>query len=457
MKTKKQSVITYSIAVTIAVAIGTQLYWNIQNYRENQKYFVNDVQIALDNSLERYYSELGKNQMVISDSGAFAWGLHNSLMDEHIFPTLPDDIFFDMGFKSPDQSSQLSERTVYSNLLSLAQRITSSLSGHFLDLKRLDSILISELDRKNISIKHGLNHYSYGTIEAFRTGKLQGKTLRTFSKSTYLKDREKIEIVFENPPLLILRRGMAGILLSLSIAACLFYLLRTIRRQKQLSEVKNDLINNITHEFKTPITTLGIALEGVKNFNAQGELDKSHRYLDISGQQLQKLRLMIEKLLETAALNTNELPLDEKNIDLKPVLEALVEKYKMLAGHKRIVFSSNAPEAWVLADGFHIENAVTNLLDNAVKYGGDRIELTLRDTPDHVEIIVSDNGKGIEKAYKNKIFDQFYRIPMGNVHNVKGFGIGLYYSKNIVEKHKGSLRLVSGEGGATFKIILWKK
>ena len=162
---------------------------------------------------------------------------------------------------------------------------------------------------------------------------------------------------------------------------------------------------------------------------------------------------MVEKLLETASLNTDKLNLNKEEINSVELLKTNIEKHQ-IATDKEIIFTANQEIILAHVDVFHFENAISNLIDNALKYGGNKIEVAIVQTPKRIEITVEDNGLGIEKSQREKIFEQFYRIPKGNIHDVKGFGIGLYYAKKIIEKHNGTLELVSNTNKTIFKIAI---
>lgn len=205
--------------------------------------------------------------------------------------------------------------------------------------------------------------------------------------------------------------------------------------------MKNDLISNITHEFKTPISTVKVALEGIQNFNIENDPAKTKNYLQVSNNQLDKLQLMVEKLLETSTLDSDELQLEKEPVDLVALLQELVQKHQNLAPEKELIFQNEKSSITASVDIFHFENAINNILDNAVKYGGEKIEAKITSEAKQVRIQISDNGNSLNKAQEAKVFEKFYRVPKGNLHNVKGFGIGLYYTKKIVEKHGGSIVL----------------
>ena len=245
--------------------------------------------------------------------------------------------------------------------------------------------------------------------------------------------------------MVLLKRGLWGILIStlliIAVISCLFYLLNIIKQQKQLAEVKNDLISNITHEFKTPIATIGVALESINSFDGINSKEKTKKYVDMSSQQLKKLNVMVEKILETATLDSENLKLNFETIDLKTLLKTQVEKYQSQQSSKNIHFSSNIETLEMKLDRFHFENAINNILDNAIKYGGNQIEVVLEKNKKEVIIEIKDNGGGLTKPQSQRIFEKFYRVPKGNTHDVKGFGIGLYYTNTIIEKHQGTIKV----------------
>jgi two-component system phosphate regulon sensor histidine kinase PhoR len=225
-------------------------------------------------------------------------------------------------------------------------------------------------------------------------------------------------------------------------------LLFIIKKQKKVDEIKNDFINNITHEFKTPITTIATALEGMSTFNPENNLEKNKKYIAMSFNQLFKLENMVEKILETATLNAKELQLTLENINLIVFIKSIIEKHEDIS-KKQIAFEFEKEELYINADSFYLENAISNLIDNAIKYG--EINCFQRDKTTLIK--VKDNGNSILKSQEKLIFEKFYRIPMGNIHDIKGYGIGLYFAKTIVEKHFGTIELtITNE--TIFKITL---
>ena len=348
------------------------------------------------------------------------------------------------------------------NLKNLANKIMLTISQDTIELQTLSNAFEKELKRKNITIDYKIEHFKSDTVyNSYQSKSNSPLTLHSSAKSVYLPKKSEIKIQFSDPVLLILKRSqteiLLSLLLSLSIISCLLYLLRTINKQKKIDEIKNDLISNITHEFKTPITTISTAIEGLKSFNTDNDVEKTNRYLTISSNQLKKLEVMVEHLLETATLDTNQLIIKKETTDLLQIVKSCIEKQEINCVDKTFLIESNLPALIVKIDPFHIENVISNLIDNSVKYGGNSITVLLNSNQNSTSILIKDNGIGIDKSLNKLIFEKFYRIPRGNIHDIKGFGIGLYYSKKIIEKHGGTLELTSNSNPTAFKITLFNE
>ena len=327
------------------------------------------------------------------------------------------------------------------------------------EYEKIDSLIEIQLQKKGIELTTSFHHLKNDTLFHQTKDSLlatEKKYLR--SKSTFVKDNEAFKLVYNNPSIAALKRSSFGILLSLllslAVISSLFYLLKIINQQKELAAIKNDLISNITHEFKTPIATISAAIEAIKNFNVLEDPEKTSKYLSMSSIQTNKLHQMVEKLLETAMLDSEQLVLKKETVDIVDIAEKVVSKYQILAHKKELSFSKTLQPCYANIDVFHFENVISNLIDNAVKYGGNQIEMNINSVLNTIEITVIDDGNGIEKNQKEKIFDKFYRVPKGNTHDVKGFGIGLYYCKKIIEKHEGFIGLTSDKNKTIFKIII---
>lgn len=506
------------IGVTLLISIGVQAWRMYSQFEIIQSQLASDIQESLDNAVENYYADLAKtNVITLTDNLEMTTGQSSELdtLAEGFDPNLifkadtaispktteflqrvgkskmifkaiegaengrPDSIFWSEVQEDSTSSiflfdtaagvglDQVNDLSVYwgkdaadslSQIKYLTNRIIISITRDSIEIDQIQQKLSSELDRRNIDIDYklilikGLDPLD--SLSSEETGRMP---FQVISRSTFLPRDQKLALSFENAALTILKRGIVEILTSLLflgiIAYAFYYLYQTIKNQKEIAEIKQDLIANITHEFKTPIATTLSAIEGIQQFNPENDLQKTDRYLGISKTQMLKLNQMVEKLLETATLDSDQMVMKKEQIEPEPLLRQLVQKFQTLAPEKDIELILPASSKPIFADPFHFENVLSNLLDNAIKYGGDQIRIYLDQNGMH-KIRIYDNGGAISPEQKERVFEQFYRIPKGDVHDVKGFGIGLYYVKKILEKHEGKIELETGKNSTTF-ITYW--
>ncbi len=260
---------------------------------------------------------------------------------------------------------------------------------------------------------------------------------------------------------LIRLSGMLAVSLFivLILIGAFFYAFRTIIHQKKLSVMKSDFINNMTHEFKTPISTVALACEALNDSDIQKSEALYKNYIGIISEENRRLGVMAEKILQTAILEKGELKLRLELFDLHVIIQDVIKTMSIQVEIRdgQISVDLAAKQSKILADRIHITNIITNLLDNANKYTPvrPRILVQTNNVEKGIVINVSDNGLGINKNDQKKIFEKLYRVPTGNIHNVKGYGLGLSYVKFIVDKHKGSISVESETGqGTKFRIFL---
>jgi two-component system phosphate regulon sensor histidine kinase PhoR len=252
---------------------------------------------------------------------------------------------------------------------------------------------------------------------------------------------------------------LISLLFIFSIIFLYYKTVHILLRQKKLAEIKNDLINNITHEFKTPISTIALAAEALQ----EPELNKNKaaikKYSSMIKQENHRLKNMVDSLLNTALLENGEYSLKESEIDIHSLIQNLVRsnKLRLDTTNAEIVLELRADNHQVFADKLHITNILNNILDNALKYSVYKplIKISSFNTSDGISISISDNGIGIDKHQQKKIFDTFYRVPTGNIQDVRGYGIGLSYVKKLVEAHGGTITVESKlNKGTTFNLYL---
>lgn len=353
-----------------------------------------------------------------------------------------------------------------------------------------DSILGSELRKRDIEARYQLNlvyemsdnHTVFQTLSKNYPGKKEDTTAAALDwknsayydypvmiNAAYLDIKEISDNIMDTPlyyrlylknPERIILRQMTGILFSsfsvfIIIVIAFIYLLRTILRQKTEEELKTDFTNNMTHELKTPISVSYAAVDSLLNYG-EPVTDKQHKYLSIVKEQLNHLTGLVEQILTLSVENRTTMKLRPESIHVKELIDKLIEQNRMKSG-KEIHFIVEMPDnLMIYADRTHFYNMISNLLDNAIKYT-DKTPVIIRIKGEHlhdeITLSIEDNGPGISLTHQTRIFDRFYRIPSGNLHNVKGHGLGLYYVKDMMNKHRGKVTIDSIIGkGSIFRL-----
>jgi two-component system phosphate regulon sensor histidine kinase PhoR len=245
----------------------------------------------------------------------------------------------------------------------------------------------------------------------------------------------------------------------LALIFSFYYTISTIFKQKKLSEIKNDFISNMTHEFKTPISTISLACEVLSDKSVDKSPDRVSNYVKMIGDENKRLSLLVENILQTAILDKGQFKLKIQPIDIHTLIEQTITNIKLQVENKEGEISTQleAENSVINGDRVHVTNIIFNLIDNALKYSKENPHITIRtrNAQQGIFISVKDNGIGISKENQKRIFDTMYRVPTGNIHNVKGFGLGLSYVKAVVEKHGGSISVESElEKGSEFTVYI---
>ncbi len=263
----------------------------------------------------------------------------------------------------------------------------------------------------------------------------------------------------------LLKRISSAILFSVFLVGFTLFsftlLYRNLLRQRRLADIKNEFISNITHELKTPIATVSVAIEALRNFNASLDAQRTKEYLDISANELQRLSLLVDKVLKLSMFENKEIELKYELLNVRSLVDEV-------AGSMRLQFEKRKAAVNIISEGdttiqgdrLHLVSVLFNLLDNALKYTTDKpvIDVTIKETDQHLLLSIADNGIGIPAEFHQRIFEKFFRVPHGDVHNAKGYGLGLSYVAHVVEQHKGAIKVEPNDGGGSrFIITLPKK
>ena len=251
---------------------------------------------------------------------------------------------------------------------------------------------------------------------------------------------------------------IVGAIVFTIIIMCAFYItVRALIKQKKLSEIKSDFINNMTHEFKTPLATISLAVDALKNEKVINNREKMDYFTGIIKEENKRMNKQVETILQAALLDKQEVQLDLKSLHAHDLINSALNNINLQVADKggRLEVKLEATKDLLLADDVHFTNLVSNLLDNAVKYSKlqPRIIVSTQSVGNVFKIKIEDNGIGMNKETLGRIFEKFYRAHTGNLHNVKGFGLGLSYVKTMVQAHRGTIKAESVPGKGTAFIL----
>jgi two-component system, OmpR family, phosphate regulon sensor histidine kinase PhoR len=268
---------------------------------------------------------------------------------------------------------------------------------------------------------------------------------------------EGLVVVFDDYRGLVqgeMRIMIAGaIFFTLMIIAAFYVTVNALLRQKKLSEIKNDFINNMTHEFKTPLATISLAVDALRNEKVVQDREKSGYFTGIIKEENRRMNKQVETILQASLLDRQEQQLNLRPLHAHLVIQEGMENFQLQLDGKggKSELQLNAKSDLIEADEVHFMNLITNLIDNAVKYSKENllIRITTHSTARSLVIRIEDNGIGMSKETQRRIFEKFYRAHTGNLHNVKGFGLGLSYVKTIVDAHRGKIKVESTVGKGT--------
>ena len=337
----------------------------------------------------------------------------------------------------------------------------------FVNPAHLDSVIQDEFSNMNIHLdyEYGIfrksdNRFITGKYENYKNELIKSDHFTSLS-CLWRPDCYILGVYFPEEEIFLIGQMSGWLLLSavfLVIVILSFsYVILSLVRQKKLSEMKTDFVNNMTHELKTPISTISLASEMLLKPNVYELPEKTIKYANIIYDENNRLRNQVEQVLQIAVLDKGDFKLKKKEVDIHEIIEMAVDNFKMQVRQRcgKITTQLNASKATFSADPVHITNIINNLMDNANKYSPEAPEIIISTKNEKNGILISVEDKGIGISHENQkhIFKKFYRVHTGNIHDVKGFGLGLFYVNTIVEAHGGSIKLFSElKNGARFEI-----
>ncbi len=333
--------------------------------------------------------------------------------------------------------------------------------------QELELLLGRELKNRGIDIDYEYGIYSRGLPTKVRSAgfKIGGSTVY---KAPIFKDSDGISdfsllVNFPKKKIFLINSilGMAilSLLFTLVIMVAYAGAIYQLIRQKQISEIKSDFINNMTHEFKTPIATINLAVEAIRNPKIIGDQEKVMRYLQMIKDENKRMHAQVENVLRISKLEKNQLDISKDRVNVHEIIEDAITHVNLIVADRGgyIKTHMDAHRSEVLANEMHLTNVIVNILDNAIKYSPEapKIDVFTEQAKNYIVIKIQDQGAGMSKGVLKKVFEKFYREHTGDIHNVKGHGLGLSYVKRIVDDHQGDVYAESEKGkGSTFYIKL---
>lgn len=341
-----------------------------------------------------------------------------------------------------------------------------------IDTNMVDSLLKVELHDQNVKLKYEFgilkfsrNKFVYPKRQELIAPLTESKYKINLSFNNVFLEPSVLTVLFPGEDKFILKSSWfmltGSLVVILTIIAGYYYTFSTILEQKKISLIKNDFINNMTHEFKTPISTISLACDVLSDKSIAISQNKLDKYLKVISDENKRLSLLVENVLQTAILEKGKINLNFEKIEVNQLIDSAITNLKLQLSKKEAVVHTDfyTGENYIEGDKVHLTNVINNLIDNALKYSSQirtiEIKIKTQVIPQGVVIEIEDNGIGISKDNQKRIFENLYRVPTGNIHNVKGFGLGLSYVKAIIEKHFGSISVNSDiDKGSCFRVFL---
>ncbi|WP_312696412.1 sensor histidine kinase [Sphingobacterium mizutaii] len=472
---KKYKILLASIVLTIAGIIVVLGFWLFGSYFGHKQFFLGMTEHELFDVVQDFYNE-NEEQIQKENQNQRKDRIDRlSIAFKEKYPQINVDTI-----KSIFENQNFNRKNDRQNVTDSTGNSKNKMSRHFISSYVVRTINWNEatIDSLQIRLEKSLRERDMYSPFVLQISNLPNEEERNkeFYHQRYKESKSRpividqsenlyLEVDFINPTVYLLKQIgwqlLFSLILIIALIGTFWTLLVTIRKQNQLAMMRKAFVNNMTHELKTPVSTVMAAIESIQRYGAKDDKERMNRYLSISRQELEHLSDMIERVLQVDVAETNGVLLEKSWFDLESLIDESMENAKLFAKKEVDIQKTTSGNSFqIFADQAHIKNVISNLLDNAIKYAGDqvKINIALSENGDRYKLSIQDNGIGIPKAYQKGVFDLFFRVPSGNVHNVKGFGLGLAYVKQIVQQHQGTIDLSSEESvGSTFVIDLPKE
>ncbi len=480
-KTNRNSWIPLLMGLSQVLLTGFVIYWIIGQYgaeRENlqKKLFYDFMEAqneAMDSTLYGYLHPILQDSLFSEDSSYHrGWRRDSTSSIEKVHLSARysteepvDGKFFQVGFgdsdSKPDQEVLLKGVKMIIEMSNDTMNLAGVEGGHF--FPEVDSLLLLNLVSGRVNaIEHNDFNLVWYQDSLFNPQQNSNKRIRF--QSTLSRPAMIYEVANFEP--LILRKIspqiLFALLLIILIASAFLLTYRNLRKQVFMNTLRNEFISNVSHELKTPVSTVKVALESLQSYDLKKDAAVSDEYLKMASLEMDRLDLLIQKILDQSLLESQLVVINPQDSDLLVLTKGVIQSQqpRILEMNGSLELITEVEEAKVFMDALYIQGVLINLLDNGIKYGGDppKIEVGIRKENGRVFLSVKDNGRGIKREYQEKVFERFFRVPTGDTHNVKGYGLGLSFASQVMQQHGGSIKLEnSSSSGSLFTICFNEK
>lgn len=466
-KLKSKRWLPVIMAITILAIAGFQLYWLTKSYEREERTLDMRTNMLFRESIRSLQaSRLKLDRFIIDTSTKERLFTRERGRDREFMPMRQDQKIIGMMDAVMERTHDPGKTKIVISRADSLRLAKGNISGR---QNRLVQFLF-DIDSLQDSIKVMEIDSAYQQRLKDNKLNIDFAIFRVPTKETEQPVFNEMTIGFRNPVTFhldlkntfpfLLKRLTAPILFSIFLVGFTILsftlLFKSLSRERRLADIKNEFISNITHELKTPIATVSVAIEALRNFSSNIDANRRKEYLDISANELQRLSLLVDKVLKLSMFEKKEIELKYEPLDMKLLVEEVTASLRLqFEKRKACVNVCSEGDTTLEGDRLHLVSVIFNLVDNALKYSSEkpRIEINVKDANNFVVLTISDTGIGISPEYHGKIFEKFFRVPTGNLHNAKGYGLGLSYVAHVVDKHKGEIRVDSGEGTGTKFII----
>lgn len=499
---KKANLLVIVCLIAMTGLLALQAYWIVKYYNVTKINFEKEVNLAFEDGIKKELSlrcdtiqRIVENKILDTNAFVISAKLHND--DKKYVYTISSKENAKDKFSSsfslanyskalPKDKRDTSVRKHVAGMLALLMReedlethtiyyrtqklgifMNEQANKYQFDTTRLRPAFNLYLKERNIEVPYSFmvkkeDSTSNKSISNSKLTKFYPVITKAFSTYRYTDNQRYVRAMFKSPVSYIFSKVslilFSSLAMILIISGCMIFILKSLFKEKRLSAIKNDFISNITHEFKTPIATVSVAIEALKNQTVLDDREKTDRYLVHAKNEIERLNVLVDKVMNLAVYEEGLSRINKENINIDDIIKDLI-KHQELANTKKIniQYLNKSGENHLIADKVQFQHALNNILDNAIKYSIEEtnINILINKDRNYLVLKLQDDGIGIAEKETLMVFDKFYRVSTGNNHPVKGHGLGLSYVKQIMQQHSGWYKIESKLGHGTTLILGW--